>query len=94
MLKLFKEHNFPALITGASFDKGHDAMGIYNYFLQKNIPVAIPSNKRGEKVTLRDIKISDNGVPICKGGLPMKYHGYNPHKKRHLYFCPAKKATH
>ncbi|MEW6558424.1 MAG: hypothetical protein AB1349_13925 [Elusimicrobiota bacterium] len=93
MLKLFKEHDFPAIITGASFDKGHDAMGIYDYFFQKNIPVAIPLNKRGEKVTIRGIKFSENGVPICKGGLPMRYHGYNPRKKRHLYCCPVKKAA-
>jgi hypothetical protein len=94
MMKTFIEHNFNVKITGVGLDKGHDAMGIYQYFLQKSIPVAIPLNNRGKANPYQEeMRISKNGKPVCKGGLEMRYHCYDKKKMRHCYNCPVKRPT-
>jgi hypothetical protein len=94
MMKTFIEHNFNVKITGVALDKGHDAIGIYNYFLQKSIPTAIPLNNRGKANPYKEeMRMSPNGKPLCKGGLEMRYHGYDKKKMRHCYNCPVKRPT-
>ena len=37
-----------------------------------------------------DISYNEDGIPICKGSVPMKYTGYNSKRNQHVYHCPAK----
>ena len=32
----------------------------------------------------------EHGVPLCKGGVPMRFHGYNKRRKAGVWNCPAK----
>ncbi len=94
MIKTFIEHNFNVNISGAALDKGHDAMGIYNYFLQKSIPTAIPlNNRRKLNPYEQEINISRKGIPICKGGKEMRFHGYDKKRMRLCFNCPSKRPA-
>lgn len=92
MMKMFIENHFHVRIDGIGMDKGHDALGIYKYFLEKIIPVAIPL--RGKKNPYEgEPRISEKGKPICKAGLEMRYHNYDKKKMRQCYCCPVKRPT-
>ena len=56
------------------------------------IPI-IDINKRnaGNNVYEQFNDISENGVPVCKNGLEMKYHGKDHTRQRHKYRCPFHK---
>ncbi|MBU0581084.1 MAG: transposase [Candidatus Margulisbacteria bacterium] len=93
-LKTIREHNISCNISAAIFDAGHDALGVYQYFLKKNIPTIIPLNNRGAKNTYKNkIKLSDRAIPLCKGGLEMRHLGYNKTRMRHQFGCPIKRGT-
>ncbi|MBU0581275.1 MAG: hypothetical protein KKA19_08865 [Candidatus Margulisbacteria bacterium] len=94
MLKTFREHNFHVNITGAGYDKGVDAMGDYFYFMEKNIPVAIPLNKRRAK-NLKDgnLNLSSNAIPLCKAGKEMRRHYFKKEQMSHVYCCPIKRGS-
>jgi len=94
-IKTFREHDITANITAAIMDAGHDAMGNYFYFRQKDIPALIPLNSRGAKEAYRDnIKLSSRGIPLCKGCIEMRHISYNKTKMKHSFGCPVKRGTH
>jgi hypothetical protein len=75
-------------------DAGHDAVGNYFYFRQKNIPALIPLNKRGAKEAYKDnIKLSSRGIPLW-GCIEMRHISYNKKKMKHSSGCPVKRGTH
>lgn len=94
MLKTFREHNFSVNITGAGYDAGVDAMGDYYYFLKRKVPVAIPLNNRGAK-TLKDrgVKLSPEGIPLCRAGKKMRRNHYDKKKMSTAYCCPVKRKA-
>ena len=95
LLKVFREHRVSYNIPAAIFDAGHDALGVYQYFREKNIPTVIPLNNRGAKSYYKNsIKLSEKGIPLCKGGLEMRHLGYNKIRMRHQFGCPVKRNTH
>ena len=94
-LKVLREHKIYCNILAAIFDAGHDALGVYKYFRKKKIPTVIPLNNRGAKNQYKNkIKLSNKGIPLCKGGLEMRHLGYNKNRMRHQYGCPVKRMTH
>jgi len=94
-IKTLGEHDITVNITAAIMDAGHDAMGNYFYFRQKDIPALIPLNNRGAKEAYRDnIKLSSRGIPLCKGCIEMRHISYNKTKMKHSFGCPVKRGTH
>jgi len=94
-LKTLKENNIEYKVLSAIFDAGHDAMGVYLYFRHMLIPVIIPLNSRGAKNTYKNgVRLSDRGIPICKGGKEMRHLGYNKKRMKHQFGCPIKRMTH
>ena len=94
-LKVLNEHNIRFHIPAAIFDAGHDAMGIYLYFREKFIPTIIPLNHRGGTNYYKNkIRLSDKGIPLCKGGQEMMHLNYNQKKMKHQFGCPIKRGTH
>lgn len=92
MMKVFREHHFSVNIAGAGYDAGPDALGVHQYFLEKNVPVAIPLNNRGAKILHHgDRKLSPQGIPLCKAGKKMIRHSYKKEKMTTAYRCPVKK---
>ncbi len=70
-------------------------MGVYLYFRHMLIPVIIPLNSRGAKNTYKNgVRLSDRGIPICKGGKEMRHLGYNKKRMKHQFGCPIKRMTH
>lgn len=93
-LKTITEHNISSTISAAILDAGHDALGVYQYFREKDIPTIIPLNNRGANNTYKNrIKLSQRGIPLCKGGLEMRHLGYNKNRMRHQFGCPIKRGT-
>lgn len=94
MEKMLREHKLYINIKGIGYDAGHDAMGIYKYFQNKKISVAIPLNPRTSCPYKQHYNFSSSGAPICKGGLAMRHQSYNKKRMRHIYNCPVKRPTH
>ena len=76
----------------------HDSYAHYKYLQQKGITPIIPLSKNSKKVspTLADenIRLDEDGTPVCPGGLRMRHHVYDKKKKVHVYCCPVKRNTH
>lgn len=95
LIKAFIEHNIPFNITNAILDAGHDALGNYFYFKNKNIQALIPLNNRASKETYKNqVKLSSRGIPLCKGNKEMRHISYNKKKMKHSFGCPVKRGTH
>lgn len=80
-------------ISKCSLDAGHDAIGVYNYFDAQNIFVAIPLNNRGKSEVPKK-HLSPNGIPLCPGGLEMRFFARDKKRRRQLFNCPVKRNTH
>lgn len=96
--KVIREHDVDMNIDIFSGDGHHDSNAHYKYLAIKGIKPVIPLDAGSKTVyphlKNKDIKLNENGDPICPGGLPMHYMGYNKNKHVHTYNCPAKRGTH
>jgi hypothetical protein len=94
-LKASKENNLELSIYSASYDSGHDALGIYNYLLAKNIHPVISLNMRqGQypKASGTADKINKEGIPLCIAGVEMRRH--TKREDGRIYFnCPVKRPS-
>lgn len=95
-LKMFAENDFSAKIYSTSYDAGHDALGIYQYLIAKDIKPVIALNPRtGElpKPSGTAKVVDSKGIPLCDAGLQMRYNGKRGDGR--IYFnCPVKRPTH
>ena len=72
-------------------DSACDNYPTYKLLQDWAIPAVIALNNRQEaKFTYKQLEINDQGIPICKGGLPMIYNGRDNTRCRNKYRCPAK----
>lgn len=84
-------------IQNGIYDCGHDATGIYEYLLDADITPVIPLNPRsGEfpKPTGNACQVNEEGIPLCKAGIPMRRCSHDKKKHRVYYNCPVKRPTH
>ncbi len=87
-------------------DSIHDAYACYEYLLHRKILYAIPYAHEPSQclawpgkplsqdgsACAKEILVNDKGVPLCPGGLPMRY--MNTHRcGHHVYSCPIKRPT-
>ncbi|WP_207687160.1 hypothetical protein [Desulfonema limicola] len=42
----------------------------------------------------KDVRLDNNGIPLCRAGMPMRHHQYNKNRKTHVFCCPVKRQTH
>lgn len=73
-----------------SGDSAHDAYPIYRLLDHWDMGAIIALNPKNEGHFIYDppIKVTDNGVPICKGKFEMTYHGYCKDRFRLKWRCP------
>ena len=71
-------------------DAAHDAMPIYEYCKANGITpfIDINSGNTGHTKYKDDFTINEDGVPVCKIGLPMHHDGVEKAKHREKYRCP------
>ncbi|MCB5952809.1 hypothetical protein LI951_12090 [Enterococcus sp. BWT-B8] len=54
------------------------------------IPAIIALNKRlAGNFTYKELKVNADGIPICEGGLPMRFNWNDAQRKRTKWRCPA-----
>jgi len=75
-------------------DAAHDAKAIYKILDANDIEAFIDLNPRTKHnlSTGCDISISNEGIPICSKGLPMKSNGFEEAKNRKKWRCPLAKG--
>jgi hypothetical protein len=96
MIKSFSEHQLDIQIQAIAYDSGHDAVGIYQFLMDKNINPVIALNARGAqmvKPTGSAQQVNQDGVPLCIAGLQMRRLGVTTHNTI-AYGCPVKRPTH
>ncbi|MFW6135095.1 MAG: hypothetical protein ACOC5R_05915 [Elusimicrobiota bacterium] len=86
MKLLYPEFNLSADIL----DSAHDNYATYELLDHWNIEPFIVLNERnkGNFKYEPPIKVTDEGIPICKGGFEMANWGPDPKLKRHKWRCP------
>ncbi len=99
LLKALQENGLDVYISAFCGDGHHDSHAHYRYFMEKEIVPIIPLSKvtKTSKVVLShrdDLKLDDNGVPLCPADVPMRHHAFNRDKNTHVYSCPVKRPTH
>ena len=74
-------------------DSASDNYDTRGYALSLSMIPIIDINRRnaGNNVYEQFNDISENGVPVCKNGLEMKYQGKDHTRQRHKYRCPFHK---
>lgn len=95
--KALKENGLEWKIKYAIHDAGHDAAGIYQYYLEMGITPVIPLNSRNGVFPMPTGTagvVNENGIPVCPGGLPMRRISFDPNRHRIYYGCPVKRLTH
>ncbi|HSH13827.1 MAG TPA: transposase, partial [Desulfurivibrionaceae bacterium] len=95
-LKTCREHDLRLSVHALAYDAGHDARGIYEFLLAKQIRPVIALNPRSGQHPLPSgtaQQLNDQGVPLCPAGLPMRRHSTTP-SHRIVFNCPVKRPTH
>jgi len=96
MDKMLHESNTDYHLSRASFDALFDMNSFYKYLIHKKIfRYAIPY--RIEPAACLELgadrsKFSADGIPLCPGGLPMRYH-FKDGQGRRVYSCPVKRLA-
>ncbi len=76
-------------------DAAHDAKAIYKVLNKENIEPFIDLNPRTKNNfnSESDIKISDDGTPLCSAGFQMRPNGYDKTYNRIKWRCPKAKGS-
>lgn len=84
LCKMFPELTFSA----ALLDSAHDAYDVYRLLIAHGIEPFIPLNKRATGVrTCSDVKVDDQGRPVCMAGIEMVHSGVDKKRKRIKWRC-------
>ena len=91
----FKQRFTLGTVEKMLLDAARDAEAIYLLMEYQNIEPFIDLNDRSKKNTKTDcdIKISQDGIPICPMGLKMKHNGYDNLQNRQKWRCPLACGT-
>lgn len=84
-------HSYPEFrFDEGLLDSAHDAYPIYELFHHHDLSAVIDLNKRnsGNVSCQGEFSFSKDGVPICRSGHFMAYHGYCKDRQRHKWRCP------
>lgn len=90
--KMLRQLNHRMRIGMVIADTGYDAAGTYRLLEHLGADALIPlhpNTKNVDPVSL--LPRSENGVPLCKGNLEMRHHGYHRGHQTHIYHCPVKR---
>lgn len=90
--KLLQKHLPDARMTHGIFDAGYDAKAFYRLLMQLQMTPIIPLS-RGTMTPhdIEEIALDKDGTPLCPGGAPMRWHGFNKRQESNTYNCPAKR---
>jgi hypothetical protein len=89
--KLLGLHLPGAKLDHGIFDAGYDAIAFHRLVLALSARPVIALNERNFKPQDdHGQKRDERGVPLCRGGVPMRFHCYNKEKKTSVFYCPAK----
>ncbi len=100
LLKMIREHHLDLTVETFSGDMHHDTYAHSDYYPKKDILTAIPLREPSHNAaqphldTHPDLRLDDDGTPLCPAGCRMLRHHYDPKKRFHVYMCPAKRMTH
>lgn len=85
-MHIYREFKFEECIL----DSAHDAYAIYELLHHYDISAVIDLNKRnaGNISCQGEFTFFKDGVPICRAGHIMAYHGYCKDRQRHKWRCP------
>jgi hypothetical protein len=78
-------------IATVSLDKAHDALAVYRLGVEHwHLDSVIPLNERHTDhfQFAPPVRLTEEGVPICRAEQPMTYHGFNPDRLRLKWRCP------
>jgi hypothetical protein len=90
--KLFSQYLPEVSFDHAIFDKGYDAIEFHRLILKLAAKPVISLNEANFKpADALGIKRDEQGHPLCPGGIPMRFHGFNKIKKTAVFNCPAKR---
>jgi len=86
LMHIYPEFKFEECLL----DSAHDAYAIYELLHHYDISAVIDLNKRnaGNISCQGEFTFSKDGVPICRAGHIMAYHGYCKDRQRHKWRCP------
>lgn len=79
----------PVRVTAGIFDKAYDATEFYRFLHEFDIAPIIPL-RVAPKMNANEMPRNSLGIPLCKAGLAMKFHGNNKKRKQSTYHCPVK----
>jgi hypothetical protein len=82
-------------IQTASLDAAHDALGFFRLATRRwHLALVVPLNQRNQdNLQYADPLRLEDGIPICKAGLPMKRWGFCPDRLRIKWRCPLAAAS-
>jgi hypothetical protein len=86
VLQLYPEFSFRECLL----DSAHDAYAIYELINHFGLGAVIDLNSRntGNLSCNGEFSFNDHGIPVCKAGHIMAYHGYCKDRQRHKWRCP------
>ena len=94
MTRMLQTHLPEAHLHNFIADAGYDARPLYEMLLHLGARPFIPLHPRTKPLTsFKEIPLNEQGVPLCPGGLPMKYHGFNGRRQKLVYHCPIKRLV-
>ena len=84
-----KQYLPEAHVNKVLLDSAHDAMAYYKYFRKLKIKAFIDLNGKGGRPVYKGIfTINDDGIPLCREGVPMRRDGTESAKGRTKFKCP------
>lgn len=84
-----KQYLPEAHVNKVLLDSAHDAMAYYKYFRKLKIKAFIDLNWKGGRPVYKGIfTINDDGIPLCREGVPMRRDGTESAKGRTKFKCP------
>jgi hypothetical protein len=78
-------------LATASLDKAHDALALYRLGVERwQLDSVIPLNERntGHFQFAPPLRVTEEGIPICRAEQPMLYQGYCAKRMRLKWRCP------
>ncbi|QTA86545.1 Uncharacterized protein dnm_025690 [Desulfonema magnum] len=99
LLKAAQENGADINVSYFMGDGHHDSYAHYNYFAEKDVIPVIPlsgnsKNAYSDPARNGDVRLSEDGTPICPGGMPMRRQGFDKNKNVNIFSCPVKRGTH
>lgn len=99
LLRALKKRGIPLRFKRLIADKGYDCLAFHRFLVRRNIDPVIPLRAKEEEgeeredtpSSIGDVRLSENGKPLCEANLEMRHHGFNKDRQTHVFNCPCKR---